>query len=230
MGYLDGSTITVDAILTKNGRQILSQGGALNVSAFTLSDTGVDYTLCNIDHASGSAFYGEAIENLPQVEALPAAQYQLRNKLVTFGRDTVAMPFAYLNVYTHPFTNPQPLDIVANITGFAGNQGGFHLLIPNVGIATCSNVNSTPISGNALMFINEADIPNAQLYELITPNISGTGGYNFVIDPQGQLDNTTTMTLTFIHIATGAWTSALITVNANVGGVRSKTVSGTSKG
>ena len=85
MGYLDGSTITVDAILTKNGRQILSQGGALNVSAFTLSDTGVDYTLWNVDHASGSAFYGEAIENLPQVEALPAAQYQLRNKLVTFS-------------------------------------------------------------------------------------------------------------------------------------------------
>ena len=225
MGYLDGSTITVDAILTKNGRQILSQGGALNVSAFTLSDTGVDYTLWNIDHASGSAFYGEAIENLPQVEALPAAQYQLRNKLVTFGRDTIAMPGAYLNNYTHTFDTAQPWDAVANITGFAGNQGGFQLLIPNdPGIVTCTNVNSTPISGNALMFINEVDIPNAQLYELTTSN-TGTSGYNFVISPNGQLDNTTTMTLTFIHIATGAWTSAQITVNANVGGVRGKTTS-----
>ena len=129
------------------------------------------------------------------------------------------MPGAYLNNYTHTFDTATPLDIVANITGFAGNQGGFQLLIPNDDIVTCTNVRSTPISGNALMFINEADIPNAQLYELTTSN-TGTSGYNFVISPYGQLDNTTTMTLTFIHIVTGAWTSAQITVNANVGGTR----------
>ena len=34
-----------------------------------MSDTGVDYTLWNPDHPSGSAFYGEAIENLPMLEA-----------------------------------------------------------------------------------------------------------------------------------------------------------------
>ena len=226
MGYLDNSSITVDAILTKKGREILSQGGALNVSSFTLSDTGIDYTLWNVDHPSGSANYGEAIENLPQVEALPAAQYQLRNKLVTFGKDTVAMPAVILNNYTHTFDTAAPLDIVANITGFAGNQGGFHLLIPNdPGIATCTNPpTGIPVSGNALMFINEVDIPNAVLYELTTPN-TGTSGYNFVISPTGNLDNTTTMTLTFIHIATGAWTSAQITVNANVGGVRGNVLS-----
>jgi hypothetical protein len=64
MGYLDSDTITVDAILTKKGRQIISQGGGLNINTFTLSDTGVDYTLWNADHPSGSAYYGEAIEQI----------------------------------------------------------------------------------------------------------------------------------------------------------------------
>ena len=229
MGYLDGSTITVDAILTKKGRQILSGGGSLNISSFTLSDTGVDYTLWNVDHPSGSAYYGEAIENLPQLEALPAAQYQLRNKLVTFGKDTVAMPVAYLNNDTHPFTNPQPWDAVVNITGFAGNQGGFQLLIPDTSICTCTNTTGQDITGNALMFISEQEIPNALLYELTNSN-TGTTGYNFVIAPNTSLAATTSMTLTFIHIATGAWTSAQVTVNSNIGGTSGRTVSGTARG
>ena len=62
MGYLDNASITVDAVLTKKGREILSRGGNLDIGSFTLSDTGVDYTLWNTDHPSGSAFYGEAIE------------------------------------------------------------------------------------------------------------------------------------------------------------------------
>ena len=31
MGFLDNSSITVDAILTKRGREILSEGGDLNI-------------------------------------------------------------------------------------------------------------------------------------------------------------------------------------------------------
>ena len=123
--------------------------------------------------------------------------------------------FFALNNYTHTFDTAAPLDIVANITGFAGNQGGFHLLIPNdPGIATCTNPpTGIPVSGNALMFINEVDIPNAVLYELTTPN-TGTSGYDFMINPR-ELSEARTMTLTFIHIATGAWASAQITVKAN---------------
>jgi len=223
MGYLDNSSITVDAILTKKGREILSQGGALNVSSFTLSDTGVDYTLWNVDHPSGSANYGEAIENLPQVEALPAAQYQLRNKLVTFGKDTTAMPYAYLNNDTYLFDNALQWDAVANITGFSGGQGGFQLLIPDSSICTCTSTNGQGVTGNALMFIPEQQIPNALLYELTTTG--GTTGYQFDIKPNESLDATTTMTLTYIHIATGAWTSAQVTVNNDVGGRAGKTMS-----
>ena len=83
MGYLDNSTIVVDAVLTKQGRKLLALGQGLNISYFTLTDTGVDYSLWNPDHPSGSAYYGEAIEKLPQVEASVHSQYALRNKLIT---------------------------------------------------------------------------------------------------------------------------------------------------
>ena len=92
MGYLDGTSITVDAVLTKKGRDILKNGGNLNITSFTLSDTGVDYTLWNPDHPSGSAFYGEAIENLPMLEASVHAEYNLRNRLISLNQNTVAIP------------------------------------------------------------------------------------------------------------------------------------------
>ena len=213
MGYLDGATITVDAILTKKGREILSKGGALSVKSFTLSDTGIDYTLWNVDHPSGSANYGEAIENLPQVEALPAAQYALRNKLVTMSKDTVMMPTVYLSNTTHIFTTLNTFDFVANISGWAGGNNGYHLLIPDSNIVRCNNKPGQPVSGTALMFIAEADIPNAQLYEQ-TGAVGAAGGSIFTIAP-AEINVEKTMTLTFIHIATGAWASAQITVQAN---------------
>lgn len=213
MGYLDGATITVDAILTKKGREILSKGGAMSVKSFTLSDTGIDYTLWNVDHPSGSANYGEAIENLPQVEALPAAQYQLRNKLVTLPKDTVSMPAVYLSNTSHIFTTLTPFDFVANISGWGGGQNGWHLLIPDINVAVCSNVSGQAVSGTALMFIAEADIANAQLYEQ-TAITGTTGGSLFTIQPK-ELQVEKTMTLTFIQIATGAWATAQITVMAN---------------
>ena len=97
MGYLDNSSITVDAVLTKKGREILKNGGNLNISSFTVSDTGVDYTLWNPDHPSGSAFYGEAIENLPSLEAIPRAEFYMRNKLITLNQDITGLPYWNLN-------------------------------------------------------------------------------------------------------------------------------------
>ena len=119
MGYLDNSTIVVDAVLTKQGRKLLALGQGLNISYFTLTDTGVDYSLWNPDHPSGSAYYGEAIENLPNLEALPNAAYFMRNNLITLSRDTVSLPYATLNgkgigaAASHDFGNQ---NILLNVT------------------------------------------------------------------------------------------------------------------
>jgi len=71
MGFLDNSTITVDAILTKRGRSILSQGGNFKITKFALSDEEVDYTLYDVTHPDGTDSYGSVIENISLLEAFP---------------------------------------------------------------------------------------------------------------------------------------------------------------
>jgi hypothetical protein len=63
MGYLNNSVVTVDAILTDTGRQLLAQNdGSFRITQFALADDEIDYTLYNPTHPSGSAYYGEAID------------------------------------------------------------------------------------------------------------------------------------------------------------------------
>ena len=93
MGYLNNQIITVDAILTKKGRELLAKGdGSFDITQFALSDDEVDYTLYNPNHPSGSAFYGEAIENMPLLEAFPDEAQMMKYKLVTLPRQTAKMP------------------------------------------------------------------------------------------------------------------------------------------
>ena len=63
MGFLDNSSITVDAILTKIGRKRISDG-SFRVSKFSLSDEEIDYTLYDVTHPNGTDAYGTAIENM----------------------------------------------------------------------------------------------------------------------------------------------------------------------
>jgi hypothetical protein len=93
MGYLDNSTVTVDAILTKKGRELLARGdGSFTITQFALADDEIDYTLYNPDHPDGSAFYGEAIENMPLLEAFPDETQIMKYKLTTLPRGTAKLP------------------------------------------------------------------------------------------------------------------------------------------
>ena len=68
MGFLDNTSISVDAILTKVGRKRLSQG-TFNISRFALSDEEIDYKLYDVTHPNGSDSYGVVIENMNLIEA-----------------------------------------------------------------------------------------------------------------------------------------------------------------
>ena len=93
MGYLDNSVVTVDAILTKKGRELLARGdGSFKITQFALSDDEIDYTLYNPQHPSGSALYGEAIENMPLLEAFPDETQVMKYKLTTLPRGTSKLP------------------------------------------------------------------------------------------------------------------------------------------
>ena len=93
MGYLNNTVVTVDAILTDVGRQLLAQqNGQFRITQFALADDEIDYTLYNPTHPSGSAYYGQAIENMPLLEAFPQSTQTMKYKLVTLPRGTAKMP------------------------------------------------------------------------------------------------------------------------------------------
>ena len=93
MSYLSSTSVVVDAILTKKGRELLARNdGSFQITQFSLSDDEVDYTLYNPNHPSGSAFYGEAIENMPVLQAFPDDTEIMKYKLVTLPRGTAKLP------------------------------------------------------------------------------------------------------------------------------------------
>ena len=85
MGYLNNSSRTLDAILTKKGREILSSGGDFTVTKFALGDDEIDYALWDTTHTQGTDFYGAVIDNLPALEPFNDPSEIMKYKLVTRG-------------------------------------------------------------------------------------------------------------------------------------------------
>jgi len=93
MGYLNNSSVTVDAILTLKGRELLAKGGnAFQITQFAVGDDEVDYSLYNANHPLGTNFYGTIIENLPITEAVPDETQALKYKLVSLPKQTTNLP------------------------------------------------------------------------------------------------------------------------------------------
>jgi hypothetical protein len=129
MGFLNNAVVTIDAILTNKGRELLARGdSSFRITQFALSDDEVDYTLYNPSHPSGSTFYGQAIENMPLLEAFPEATQNLRYKLVTLPRGTAKMPvldIGYSNIRIKQGASlaitPQTLNYLGNNQVFESN-------------------------------------------------------------------------------------------------------------
>ena len=220
MGYLDNSSITVDAVLTKKGREILKNGGNLNITSFTLSDTGVDYTLWNPDHPSGSAYYGEAIENLPMLEASVHAEYNLRNRLISLSEGAVAIPALTLenldsNGTTKTF-NPGGENegtIPTKLVGYTPSANhGFLLVIQDptlfsVNYAVSPNASGGSLSGTSRMFLSEQDIPYAQEYVVPASVTDGIYQSNIQINPIMQSTAGKQTNIYIVDVETGAYNS-----------------------
>ena len=94
MWYLDNSSITVDAILTKRGRELLSRNdGSFQITQFALGDDEIDYSLFNETHPNGTQYSAEAIENMPLIEAIPNGANSMNSKLITLTRGANAIPY-----------------------------------------------------------------------------------------------------------------------------------------
>jgi len=93
MAYLSNEYVTVDAVLTTKGRELLARNdGSFKITQFSLSDDEIDYTLYNPNHPSGSAYYGEAIEAMPLLQAFVDNTQDMKYQLVTLPRGTAKLP------------------------------------------------------------------------------------------------------------------------------------------
>ena len=107
MGFLDNTSITVDAILTKKGRELLARGqNEFRITKFALADDEIDYNLYDTTHPNGSNFYGAVIENMPLLEAFVDENQLLRYKLTTLPKETAKLPILELPNSSLNFTGP----------------------------------------------------------------------------------------------------------------------------
>lgn len=138
MGYLNNTSVVVDAILTDKGRQLLAQNdGSFQITQFSLSDDEVDYTLYNPNHPSGSAFYGEAIENMPIIQAFPEANEIMKYKLITLPRGTAKLPVITVGYSTIILKQGSSLSLTPQTLNYLGatstyEQSGYVATIGDV--------------------------------------------------------------------------------------------------
>ena len=126
MGVLDNTSVTVDAILTKKGREKLAKGeGQFRITKFALGDDEIDYNLYDVTHPNGSNFYGEAIENMNLLEAVPDQNLSLRFKLTDVsngsGGSTTAYNMSLTPANTTLNDNITSVSITPTISGYDGD-------------------------------------------------------------------------------------------------------------
>ena len=126
MGYLNNQVVTVDAILTTKGRELLAKNdGTFRITQFGLADDEIDYTLYNPTHPSGSAYYGQAIENMPLLEAFPQETQIMKYKLATLPRGTAKLPVLDLGYAAISLQQGASLSITPQTLNYLGNAQAY---------------------------------------------------------------------------------------------------------
>jgi len=215
MSYLDNATTTIDAILTKRGRELFSQGN-FNVTKFALADDEVDYGLYDKSHPSGSDYYSIAIDNLPMLEAIPDGSKIMRFKLITLPKGTaqiplITVPATTINLrakyggYTGEaaIINPSTVNGLNEVLGYTATIYSTQYVSLAVG-TTIPDPNAIPLN------------PSAPLTRVVTGDSGIPGasvvGKSFIIQAKETPDSGTyTTTLLVVGNETGG--SVTITIN-----------------
>jgi len=126
MGFLNNSIVTVDAILTRKGRELLAKNdGSFRITQFALSDDEIDYTMYNPTHPSGSAYYGQAIDGMPLLEAFPDETQIMKYLLTTLPRGTSRLPILDLGYTVITLTQGASLAITPQTLNYLGGTQTF---------------------------------------------------------------------------------------------------------
>jgi hypothetical protein len=207
MAYIDNQTVTVDAILTKKGRELLAQNGNLEITSFALADDEIDYTLYQPDHPSGTSFFDLAIRNTPVFEPVSDETQVMKYKLVSLNQgvssipvisiaqDRISVPRDYTgDIIISPSTNPA-YNLSLGYTAILGNK--------NVGALVVEESNSVnSVSATIPTFAGDMNTTSAQVVV----------GKKFRFLPNSSLGRTTSTTLTIIGNESGGSLSIEVTV------------------
>jgi len=211
MGYLDNTSITVDAILTKKGRALLSEGeGSFKITQFALADDEIDYSLWNITHPSGSNYYGALIEQTPLLEAFPDETQSMRFKLVTLAKNTTHIPVVSVGSQIITLTSlGQEALIKPNTLNFANANAtlGYTAILSDSSIATL-----TVIAGANVTQGLSPTIP-VFLSDSAAARSVAVIGREFKITAKANVHTDKTATITLIGNETGGSVVINLTVN-----------------
>lgn len=203
MGYLNNDEITIDAILTKKGRQKLASGQSLNITKFALGDDEIDYGLYQPAHPLGSAFYDAPILATPILEASPDETKTLRYRLVTLPKNTKRMPRVTLGVESIRITqNAAGVDISPSTSPSADTSAGYTLILADSSLGELTVTRGATQAGTLPVFLGEFDSATAQV----------VSGLAFRFRPNANLTKTRQSTLTVFGNETGGTATIPITV------------------
>ena len=210
MGYLNNQIVTVDAILTKKGRELLAKNdGSFRITQFSLSDDEIDYTLFNPNNPSGSAYYGQAIEGMPLLEAFSDETQIMKYLLTTLPRGTAKMPILNIGYTNIVLKQGASLSITPQTLNYLGGSqtyetSGYNFTIGDV--RTMSVFNGVGINTNASTALNSTTTLGTNVSKTVigtTLNITGTT-INTLFGNQTQLQT--------ILIVTGRDSGARVTI------------------
>ena len=210
MGYLNNQIVTVDAILTKKGRELLAKNdGSFRITQFSLSDDEIDYTLFNPTNPSGSAYYGQAIEGMPLLEAFSDETQIMKYQLTTLPRGTAKMPILNIGYTNIVLKQGASLSITPQTLNYLGGSqtfetSGYNFTIGDV--RTMSVFNGVGINTNTSTALNSTTTLGTNVSKTVigtTLNMTGTT-INTLFGSQTQLQT--------ILIVTGRDSGARVTI------------------
>lgn len=207
MGYLDNSgAITVDAILTKKGRELLSKGAGFKITQFAVADDEVDYTLYTTSHPLGSNYYGSIIENMPIIEASPDETQVMKYKLVTLPRGTKQIPVISIGTTALVLTagvNSSTTISPSTSQGLNGAGFGYTAILydSDAAVLTGTGLPDT-VTPTAPAFLGDSGTANAVVAR----------GLQFTLTPK-DVSTAITTQLTLVGNETGATLTVPVTIN-----------------
>lgn len=196
MAYINNQEITVNAVLTRRGRELLASDGGLNITSFALGDDEINYKQYDPTHPLGSQYYDIALRNTPVMEPLTDESQALKYKLVTLNPGVTSLPRITLG-----------MDKIAVFKDYEGNVSIVPSTTPRYNTtlgytAILSNKEAGSIVGEGLSVQGSQTIPSF-LGDISSKTSQTVTGLTFKFFPNNNISSRTTARLTIVGNESG---------------------------